>query len=188
MKLTRRDLGKLAVAAIPGAGLFNALHAQTLPAPELFYALRAQGGTKPNSRFAGVQIGMNVPYNYGGRDMNPDEVLDRTLKLNISAVEMRSQPVEQFLGSPAANGQKAEADVMRKWRSAVSMDRVAAFRKKYEDAGVLIDIVKYDGIYTMSDDEVNYCFMLARTLGARGISCEIDAKHTARTGPRTRFR
>ena len=167
MKLTRRDLGKLAVAAIPGAELFNALHAQTLPAPELFYALRAQGGTKPNSKFAGVQIGMNVPYNYGGRDMNPDEVLDRTLKLNISAVEMRSQPVETFLGSPAANGQKAEADVMRKWRSTVSMDRVAAFRKKYEDAGVLIDIVKYDGIYTMSDEEVNYCFMLARTLGAR---------------------
>ena len=61
MKLTRRDLGKLAVAAIPGAELFNTLHAQTLPAPELFYALRAQGGTKPNSKFAGVQIGMNVP-------------------------------------------------------------------------------------------------------------------------------
>ena len=179
MKLTRRDLGKLAVAAIPGAELFSTVRAQTtLPEPELFNALRSQRGAKPNSKFAGVQIGMNVPYNFGGRDMNPDELLDRLLKLNVSAVEMRSQPVETFLGSPAANGQKAEADVMRKWRASVSMDRVAAFRKKYEDAGVLIDIVKYDGIYTMADDEVNYCFTLARTLGARAISCEIDAKHT----------
>jgi sugar phosphate isomerase/epimerase len=62
------------------------------------------------------------------------------------------------------------------------MDRVAAFRKKYEDAGVLIDIVKYDGIYNMPDAEVDYCFNLARTLGARAISCEIDAKHTQRIG------
>ena len=156
MKLTRRDLGKLAAAAIPGAGL--------LAARSQAWAQRA---AKPNSKVAGVQIGLNVPYNFGGRDMNPDELLDRILKLNISAVEMRSQPVENFLGSPAANGQKAEADVMRKWRATVSMDRVAAFRKKYEDAGVLIEIVKYDGIYTMADAEVDYCFNLARTLGAR---------------------
>ena len=136
MKLTRRDLGKLAAAAIPGAGVFNALQAQTtLRKPELFNALRAQGGaTKPNSKVAGVQIGLNVPYNFGGRDMNPDELLDRIVKLNVNAVEMRSQPVENFLGSPAANGQKAEADAMRNWRASVSMDRVAAFRKKYEDA------------------------------------------------------
>jgi sugar phosphate isomerase/epimerase len=183
MKLTRRDLGKLAAAAIPGAELFSTLRAQTtVPAPEVFNALRAQRGAKPNSRFAGVQIGLNVPYNFGGRDMNPDELLERIVKLNVSAVEMRSQPVETFLGSPAANGQKADAETMRKWRASVAMDRVAAFRKKYADAGVLIDIVKYDGIYALSDAEVDYCFMLARTLGARAISCEIDASHTARIG------
>ena len=171
MKLTRRDLGRIAAAAIPGTGFLGApWHAW------------AQGATKPDSKVAGVQIGLNVPYNFGGRDMNPDELLDRIVKLNVSAVEMRSQPVENFLGSPAANGKKVEPEVMRKWRSTVSMDRVAAFRRKYEDAGVLIDIVKYDGIYNMADAEVDYCFNLARTLGARAISCEIDAKHTARIG------
>ena len=170
MKLTRRDLGKLAAAAIPGAELFAASQAW------------AQRAAKPNSKVAGVQIGLNVPYNFGGRDMNPDELLERILKLNVNAVEMRSQPVESFLGSPAANGQKADAETMRKWRASVSMDRVAAFRKKYEDAGVLIEIVKYDGIYNMADAEVDYCFNLARTLGARAISCEIDAKHTQRIG------
>ena len=47
---------------------------------------------------------------------------------------------------------------------------------------MLIEIVKYDGIYNMADAEVDYCFNLARTLGARAISCEIDAKHTQRIG------
>jgi sugar phosphate isomerase/epimerase len=170
MELTRRDLAKLAMAAIPGAAVLGPTRSS------------AQRAAKPNSKFAGVQIGLNVPYDFGGRDMNADELLDRILKLNVNAVEMRSQPVESFLGSPAANGRKADAGEMRKWRASVSMDRVAAFRKKYEDAGVLIEIVKYDGIYNMSEPEVDYCFSLARTLGARAISCEIDAKHTNRIG------
>jgi hypothetical protein len=171
MNITRRELGKLAISAIPSAGFLT----RTTPA-------WAQRAAKPNSKFAGVQVGLNVPYNFGGREMDPDEVLKRCLTLNISAVELRSQPVEQFLGSPAANGRKVPPEELRKWRAAVSMDRVREFRRKYEDAGVAIEIVKYDGIYTMADDEVDYCFTLARTLGARAISCEIDLKHTRRIG------
>ena len=68
MKLTRRDLGKLAVAAIPGAELFNALRAQT--SGRNSYALRAQGGDETELEMAaGVQVGMNVPYNFGSRDL-----------------------------------------------------------------------------------------------------------------------
>jgi sugar phosphate isomerase/epimerase len=171
MKITRRALGRLALSTLPAAA------AQSTPA-----AARAQRPAKPNSRVAGVHVGMNVPYNFGGRDMDPDEVLARCLTLNVSAVELRSQPVERFLGSPAAAGGKPTAEEMRAWRAGVAMDRVAAFRKKYEDAGVMIEIVKYDGIYAMSDAEVDYCFTLARTLGARAISCEIDLEHTRRIG------
>jgi xylose isomerase-like TIM barrel protein len=171
MKITRRELGKVTLSALPVASLLG-----------IADRVRAQRPAKPNSKFAGVQIGMNVPYNFGGREMDPDEVLDRCLKLNVNALELRSQPVESFLGSPAAKGQKVPPEEMRKWRTGVSMDRVRAFRRKYEDAGVMIEIVKYDGIYNMADDEVDYCFNLARTLGARAISCEIDLKHTQRIG------
>jgi hypothetical protein len=170
MRLTRRELGRLAMTAIPGAALFPANR------------LAAQGAAKPNSTFAGVQVGLNVPYNFGGRDMDPDELLSRCLKLNVNALELRSQPVEGFLGSPGANGKKVTPKEMRKWRASVQVDRAAAFRKKYEGAGVAIEIVKYDGIYTMADEEVDYCFNLAKTLGARAISCEIDLKHTERLG------
>ena len=171
MRLTRRELAKLTLTALPGAGLLGR-----------YSRAWAQSATKPNSTFAGVQIGLNVPYNFGSRDMNADELLDRCVKLNVSAVEMRSQPVESFLGSPAANGQKADAGDVRTWRTSLQMDRVAAFRRKFEDAGVMIEIVKFDGIYDMSDAEVDYCFNLARALGAKAISCEIDLKHTQRVG------
>lgn len=163
MIYTRREIAKLALA-IPSA------------------ALAQRGSAKPDSKFAGVQVGMNVPYNFGGRDMNPDELLAKCLELGISAIELRSQPVENFLGSPAADGKKVPAAELKKWRSTVSMDRVKAFRKKYEDAGVLIQIVKYDGIYDLSDEEIDYSFALAKTLGARAISCEIDVPKTQRIG------
>jgi len=169
MKLTRRELGKLAMTAVPAAAL--------LPV-----SLSAQRAAKPNSKVAGVQIGLNVPYNFGGRDMNWQEVLDRSVQLNVNALELRSQPVEGFLGSPASNGQKATPEEMRKWRTSVNVANAAAVRQKYETAGVMIEIVKYDGVYTMADEEVDYCFNLAKTLGARAISCEIDVKHTERIG------
>jgi len=145
-------------------------------------SLAAQRAAKPNSKVAGVQIGLNVPYNFGGRDMNWQGVLDRSVQLNVNALELRSQPVEGFLGSPASNGQKATPEEMRKWRTSVNVANAAAVRQKYETAGVMIEIVKYDGVYTMADEEVDYCFNLAKTLGARAISCEIDVKHTERIG------
>jgi len=41
------------------------------------------------------------------------------------------------------------------------MDRVKDFRKMYEAAGVLIEIVKVDGIFKMTDVELDYVFALA---------------------------
>jgi sugar phosphate isomerase/epimerase len=51
---------------------------------------------------------------------------------------------------------------------------VKEFRSKYESAGVLIEVVKVDGIFKMSDDELDYAFNLAKALGGRAISSEIS--------------
>ena len=53
------------------------------------------------------------------------------------------------------------------------MDKVKEVRKKFEDAGVLIEIVKVDGIFGMADEVIDYEFELAKALGARAISTEI---------------
>jgi sugar phosphate isomerase/epimerase len=183
MLYTRREIGKLALAGLP-AGLL--LESRALGA-----------ATKPNSKWAGVQVGMNVPYNFGPTPvLTSDEVLRKCIDLNISGVELRSQPVEAFLGVPpnliarrergAAPPdpvvQKANAEELRKWRVAVPMSKVKEFRKKWNDAGVLIEIVKYDGIYNFTDDVLDYAFELAKNLGARAISCEIDVAQTKRVG------
>jgi sugar phosphate isomerase/epimerase len=182
MLYTRRELGKLALAGVPLAALSQS---------ELFAA------AKPDSKWEGVQVGMNVPYNFGNNLLSPDETLDRCLQLGVSAVELRSQPVEQFLGvpvelitprgrrgapAPDPAVQKQNAEDLRKWRLGVPMSKVKEFRKKWNDAGVAIDIVKFDGIYNYADDVVDYAFELAKNLGARAISCEIDVPQTKRLG------
>jgi sugar phosphate isomerase/epimerase len=177
---TRRALGKMALAALPAAHLLN--HTP------------AFAQAKPNSKVRGVTIGMNVPYNFGGRSAPVDEILQNCVKLGVSGVELRTQPVEAYMGLPAAlvtaaapaGGRNAAppppdqqaarqkaVDDIRKWRASASMDKAREVRKKFEDAGVLIEIVKVDGIFDMPDDVLDYEFQLAKTLGARAISTEI---------------
>ena len=176
---TRRELGKLALTALPAAHLLQPSRAMA---------------QKPNSKVRGVTIGMNVPYNFGGRSAPIDEIVEKCVQLGISGVELRTQPVEAALGLPDATvaaaapgggrnakpptpeqdaARKAAADDIRKWRLAAPMDKVGAVRRKFEDAGILIEIVKVDNILSMPDEIIDYEFRLAKALGARAISTEI---------------
>ena len=177
---TRRDFAKIALAALPAVGLLSAGRplraADGPPTP----------GRKPDSRVAGVQIGLNVPYSFSSPVMSGDEIIERCLQLNLSAVELRAQPVEAFLGLPAIlvaaksgtpkDGAPVDANTAkrRQWRAAVSMDRVREFRAKFEAAGVLIEILKVDGIFQMTPDELDYIFGMGKALGARALSTEIS--------------
>jgi sugar phosphate isomerase/epimerase len=189
MRYTRREVGTLALVSVP-------LLSGWRPHP-----FSPQGGARPrpNSTVNGVRIGMNVPYNFGSRTMSGDETLDRCLQLGVSAVELRSQPVEIAMGSPgfapageqspgrgaAAGQQQAVTESVRQWRASVPLTTAEAFRRTWDRAGVAIEIVKFDGVYSMSDDEVDFAFRLAKALGARAISTEIarpDISQTRRIG------
>jgi sugar phosphate isomerase/epimerase len=150
MSFTRRDLGRLALAALPASLL-----------------------AKPDSKWGGVQIGINVPYSYRGLPGSAEDVLVMTTGLGLSAVELRSQPVEGFFGAP-----KPPSPDLEKWRLAASIDKFKEFRKKYEDAGLAIQVVKFDGVDKMKDEVVDYAFELAKTLGAHALSCEIPLSKT----------
>lgn len=182
MLYTRREMGKLTLAGLPAAALLRDADATAAPRR-----------VKPDSKWAGVQVGMNVPYNFANNSMSGSDTLARCVELGISAVELRSQPVEMFLGSPAfaagapaaARGrgpltpeqqaqQQAAAETLRKWRLAAPVSKARDFRKQWEDAGVLIEIVKFDWLSPLpSDDVLDYCFEVAKTLGARAISTEM---------------
>jgi len=173
-RCSRREFAKRSLAVLPGVGLLATLN-------PLGGAETPHG--KPNSKFAGVQVGLNVPYSFANGAMSGDDILKNCIQLGLSAVELRTQPVETFLGAQAdlifpkktadAPSPAVRAEHLSKWRKSVSVDRAKEFRKKYEDAGVLIEIVKVDGLFQMSEDELDYVFTLAKTLGGRAISTEI---------------
>ena len=230
MRYTRRDFGRIALAGLP-AGLLL----------EREEAIAGFWQGKPNSKWAGVQVGMNVPYNFKtGNYMTADAIIAKCQQLNVSGMELRAQPVELFLGSPAAvaaaaaagnrgragggggggrqgdapaagreggapaqaaggergrrgggraaltpeqqAAQKAAAEETRRWRSTVSLDKVREFRRKFEDAGIALQIIKWDGIFAMSDEEVDYCFQVSKALGASALSTEISMEETKRVG------
>jgi hypothetical protein len=188
MNLTRRDLGKIALAAWPVARL----------------------AAKPDSLFGGVQVGANVPYSFHNMSGTADKILEYMTQLNLSAAELRLQPVEAYLGAPGVyassfdapgggrsgagappggargpNGggrtpltpeqQAAQAEAAKKlsdWRLSLSMDKIKDFRKKYEAAGVLIQILKIDNFNSFSDGVTDYFFEVAKNLGAHAISTE----------------
>jgi hypothetical protein len=168
MNYTRRDLGKLALAGFTASNLSAA---------------------KPNSNFGGVQVGINIPYSLHGMPGSADQMLGYLEQVNISAVELRSQPVEAALGAPplASKGvgetpSTPETEELKKWRLSRSMNDFKAFRKKYDDAGVRIQVVKFDKIDLASDETIDYCFQMAKALGANALSCEIPVSKTKRLG------
>src|SRR5439155_11602582 len=125
--LSRREFGRIALAALPAASVVTV--ARQLSAAEA----RTTVGGKPNSKVAGVQLGLNVPYSFASPQMSGDDILKNCLQLGISAVELRTQPVELFLEAPvdlvhprkSVTGGSAAlgAERLRQWREQVSVGR-----------------------------------------------------------------
>jgi sugar phosphate isomerase/epimerase len=219
---TRREIAKLTLAGLPSAGLL------LRPGSAL-----GSPSAKANSTWAGVEVGMNVPYSFGTRTtMTGEDVLEKCVQLNVSTVELRAQPIEKSLGLPAnlvlgpapvdyqaaraRSGEvpgvskgggaaspggsvsakdsasagspkkggppqtaeqiaayKAAVEQLHKWRLSAPMSKAKELRKKYEDSGVAIEIVKFDGLATLPDEELDYAFTLAKALGARAVSGEL---------------
>jgi sugar phosphate isomerase/epimerase len=184
MVYTRREFGKLALAALPAAA--------TLDRPMVALAREGTSGKsrQPNSIIDGVHIG-TITYSY--RSM-PDQSAEATLKYildsGISAIELMNGPAESFAGAPqAARGggagrrsqeptpeqqaaQREAAEQLKNWRTSVSMDRFKALRKMYNDAGVTIYAWKALNP-NMSDAELDYVFNVAEVLGCTHTTVEL---------------
>src|SRR6185369_8316613 len=84
MDFTRRDLGKLALAALPASGLL---------------------AQKPDSKFDGVQVGV-ITYSYrsmpGANDAKA--LLKYIVDSGVSGIELMGPAAEIYAGSPASAG------------------------------------------------------------------------------------
>jgi sugar phosphate isomerase/epimerase len=183
MLYTRREIGRIAVAALPLAASLQA---------------------KPNSVFGGVQIG-TISYSF--REM-PDgndagAILNHMVELGLSEIELMNGPAEAWAGAPAPAGRgpgggrgraqmtPEQQEAMRKsqaalkdWRLSVPMDKYKALRKLYNDAGVNIYAFKLGLTLKMSNEEYEYTFNVAEALGANQVTMELpqDSALTKRVG------
>lgn len=150
---------------------------------------------KPNSLINGVQIG-TITYSFRSMPSTADDILNYVVDCGISSIELMGEPAEQFAGAPVLErppfprrgeeiteeqraqfraAREAQAAATREWRLSASMGQFEALRKKYNDAGVNIHIIKFGDIGPdMSEAEVHYCFNVAKAVGARGITTEIS--------------
>ena len=169
MLYTRRDIGKLALMALPAASLM-----------ESPFAALAQT-RKPNSVIGGVTIG-TITYSYRSMpDQSAEATLRYVLESGISQIELMNGPAESFAGAPqGARGggggrrgqptpeqqaaQRESADRLKHWRTSVSMDRFKQLRRMYDDAGVKIYAWKALNP-NMSDEELGSSSALAQSHG-----------------------
>jgi len=193
MLYTRRDIGRLALTAIPAARLFARPLEALAQAPRPLDAARArpldEARGRPNSVIDGVYIG-TITYSY--RNM-PDQSAEATLRYivdsGISQIELMNGPAESFAGAPAGGrggggrrgqpptpeqeaAQREAAERLKQWRTTASMDRFRALRKMYNDAGVTIYAWKALNP-NMSDEEFEYVFDVAEALGCTHTTLEL---------------
>ncbi|NIM50069.1 MAG: sugar phosphate isomerase/epimerase [Gemmatimonadales bacterium] len=174
---------------------FVAYTAAVAATPLVPRSLFGQEKVKPDSRFNGVQIG-TITYSFRSMPGTADDLLNYVIQCGISSVELMGEPAEQFAGAPTLEqprwprrgeeiteeqraqfraARQARAEAIKEWRTSASMDRFQALKRKYNDAGVNIHIIKFNDIGpNMSQAELNYCFNVAKTLGAKGITTEIS--------------
>ena len=87
MLYTRREIGKLALGAVP--------------------AMAGIGATAPSSKFNGVQIGA-ITYSYRGID-KIDDVIAALIESGVNEVELMSSSAESEAGAPSGRGEGGRA-------------------------------------------------------------------------------
>jgi sugar phosphate isomerase/epimerase len=178
---TRRDFGKITLAALPLASAF----------------------AKINSKINGVQLGVQT---YSFRDLPPEGIVDAVIKamteIGLGECEVfasQFEPAQPRIGGRGGPGgrpargtppdpavvaarEKARND-LRDWRLSVSMDHFKGLKKKFDDAGINIYAYNYSFNTSFTDDEIERGFEFAKALGVRAITASTTVSVAKRVAP-----
>jgi len=211
MLYTRRDVGKIALAAIPAVRGFAAI----------------------NSKFGGVEIGA-ITYSFPRMEL--DDIIKAMAQIGLGEAELMSNHAEAAAGAPsqgrgggrgpggqpqaagnAPGGPPAGAPgagrpgggggggrarvarppmteeqiaaarersaEFRKWRLSVSMDKFKEVRSKFDAAGIDIRLLCFNMNEAITDDEIDYGFQMAKALGAKALSSTTQVTVSKRVAP-----
>src|SRR3954466_11641691 len=106
---SRRDFGRMALAAVP---------------------LAAAHGARIDSKIKGVQIGGQ---SYSFRDRPMDKAIEAYKEVGLGECELWQGHVE-----PQTPRGPAGREELKKWRLSTPLDHFAKVRKQWEDAGILL--------------------------------------------------
>jgi sugar phosphate isomerase/epimerase len=206
MQITRRDVGKIALASLPMAAM----------------------GAKVNSKIAGVQIGA-ITYSFN-RIATPDPaaIIKAYAEIGLGVCELMSNHCEALAGAPAmpafgrgpggpargatppagappaggapAEGRKggggrapltpeqqaerqAAVQKLADWRKSTSKATWKAVHQKFADSGVDVTLLCYNMQDSMKDEDIEYGFSMAEGLGVKGITTSTTLTMAKRIAP-----
>jgi sugar phosphate isomerase/epimerase len=147
-----------------------------------------------NSKFRGVQIGA-ITYSF--RSIPSAEIIPAMVKLGLGEAELMSNHCEALAGAPQGGlrsggrsltpeqeeAQRQQQESLRKWRMATSPDTFKAVKKKFNDAGIDLQILCFNQRMTATDDEIEYAFQMAKALGVKAISSSSSVSFAKRVAP-----
>ena len=170
MFYTRREVGQLTLGAL-GAAALGRLQTS-------------------RSRINGVRIGA-ITYSFRGIS-NVDDIVKAFSDIGLGEVELMSNHAESAAGLPSGGGGRrggdtpeaaAAREAVTKWRQAATLDTFKPVRKTFEDAGVTVGVLCYNMSARTSDEEIEYAFLMARSLGVRAISTSTQVSMAKRIAP-----
>lgn len=162
MLYTRRDAGRIALAALP-----------------LARGLRA---AKIDSKINGVQIGA-ITYSFNSiASPDPEAIIRAYVEIGLGEAELMSNHCEALAGAPRVpRGQPQEP--LRQWRTSTGPDTWKAVRKKFEDAGIHVGVLCYNMNDRMRDEDIEYGFAMAAGLGVQAMSTSTTLTMAKRVAP-----
>lgn len=174
---TRRGFNKIALAALPAA-----------------VSLPTAAFAGPNSRIAGVQIGV-ITYSFKDDVRKPAEIIPDLLKIGLSSVELMSNDAELMAGEPplpvfggklTSEQQTAIEEGQRKqkaWRAKTPVATFQSVRGMFDAAGINLAILCYNMGPDISDREIDYAFRMAQAMKVRAISSSSTVAVARRVAP-----
>lgn len=199
MIYTRRDFGRIALAAMPMAKALASI----------------------NSRFGGVQIGA-ITYSF--RDTHELEpIIKMMAEIGLGEVELMSNHAETAAGAPAPPARPAAArgrgtnagganaastnrpaprrgprppmteeqiaaararnQDLRNWRLAVSMDKFKDVRQQFDAAGIDLHLLCFNMNEAITDEEIEYAFEMAKAMRVHAITTSTQVSVSKRIAP-----
>jgi sugar phosphate isomerase/epimerase len=167
---SRRDLGKLALAAVPGA---------------------AGGAERIDSVVHGIRFGLQS-YVFTGLGLPPGEILDRVIasmtESGLGECDLFGPLVEpaalrdRIRSAPVGSAAGIQArEELAGWHMTVPLDYFRRIRKKFEDAGIAIPALSF--FPGSTEAELSRTFEVADVVGAKLITLNIPISAAKRVAP-----